>query len=274
MPRAAKRYRWTLPPHILEKAVRELNEPADDLKRLVAIDKFREALKKDNYNLKLLIEDDVFLLKFLRARRFDQNEALKLLKNYHIHRKQRPEMFEKLKNPKMIEKTLSAGVVCPLQGRSKNGSVVFVTRFGKDRTTLQDCLAACCLTFERLLENEENQINGFVAIHDFSFLDTDVNLCIKPAQAARAMFFLQNGLPNRITKVFFLHQPTAFAAFFEIFQPLMKPSLREKNIMAGNEYKRIHDAVDKSVLPSIFMGTGQELDIEKWKQEVLYGTPS
>ena len=109
-----KRYRWTLSPQILEKAVRELNEPTDDSKRLVAIDKFREAFKNENRVLPLLTEDDAFLLKFLRARRFDQDKALKLLKHYHIHRREWPEMLVKLENPLMMEKTLAAGVVCPL----------------------------------------------------------------------------------------------------------------------------------------------------------------
>ena len=265
----AQRYRWTLPPQILEKAVKELNEPEDDLNRLVAIDKFRESFKKKNGDLELLTEEDNFLLRFLRAKNFDQNAALKLLKNYHICRKEWPEFSEKIKRPHLLEKTLTAGVLCPLQGRAKNGSLVFVTQYGKDKTEVQDCLTTSCLTFERFLENEENQVQGFVIIHDLSFIDAKL---IKPYFAKKGMSLMQSGLPIRILKVFFLHQTAAFAALVGMLRIFMKPRSREKTVLVGNEYQKLFDIIGESVLPKIFMGTGPELDARKWKQEVIYET--
>ena len=139
---------------------------------------------------------------------------------------------------------------------------------------LQDCLITCRLTFERLLENEENQINGFVVIHDLAFFDTQLVTSTTPALIKKALNLMQTGLPTRITKVFIVHQPLAFTALYGMFQTLMKPVMREKTVVAGNEYKRLHDIVDKSVLPRIFMGTGPELDVEKWKLEVLQQHPT
>jgi len=214
------------------------------------------------------------LLKFLRARSFQQNEVLKLLKNYHIQRKEWRDIFAKMENPDLLKDALTAGVACPLQGRAKNGSAVFVTRFGKDNTLLEDCLGTCCLMYEHLLQNEENQIHGFVAIHDLSFAGVNITSKMKPALMKRALSLLQHGLPTRLLKVYILHQPSIFTSLFTMFHPFMNPFVREQTILIGNEYERMFDLIDQSVLPSIFKGTGPEIDWKRWKEEILVRNPT
>jgi len=180
--------------------------------------------------LKLYTEEDSFLLKFLRARCFQQNEVLKLLKNYHIQRKEWPDIFAKMENPDLLKKALTTGIACPLQGHAKNGSAVIATRFGKDNTMLEECLATYCLTIEHLLQNEENQIHRFVVIHDLSFANVHIVSKMEPALMKHAMSLLQHGFPTRITKSFLLHQPPIFTTMFSTIHPFMNPILLERKL--------------------------------------------
>jgi len=266
----SQRYRWTLSPQALENALREINEPDDDLKRLSTIDKLKEDFKKQNPKLKLYTEKDSVLLKFLRARCFQQNEVLKLLKNYIIQRNEWSELFTKIENPDLLKEALTAGIACPLQGHAKNGNVVVVTRFGKNNIDrLDDCLATYCLTLEHLLQNEENQIHGFVVIHDLSFTNIHMMSKVKPALIKRVISLIQHGFPIRVTKIFLLHQPSVFTNVFTMLRSFATPFARQKLVMIGNEYERMFDIVDQSVLPSIFKGTGPEIDWKRWKEEIL-----
>ena len=66
-----------LPKEVAEKAKRELNET--DENRMPSIIKLREMLQNDNHCKLPLRTDDEFLLRFLRARKFDLKRAKKMV---------------------------------------------------------------------------------------------------------------------------------------------------------------------------------------------------
>lgn len=73
--------------------------------------------------------EDTFLLRFLRARKFDQERAYKQLIQYYQTRKENPDVFENL-TPKRVQFLLEAGVATVLQDRAPDGSRVIVFRPG------------------------------------------------------------------------------------------------------------------------------------------------
>lgn len=73
--------------------------------------------------------DDAFLLRFLRARKFDYDRALQLLLNYHAGRKTWPEVFQDLK-PSTVKHVLDLGFLTVLPQPDPNGRYILCLRPG------------------------------------------------------------------------------------------------------------------------------------------------
>ena len=73
--------------------------------------------------------DDAFLLRFLRARKFDYERAYQLLVNYYTIRAENPGIFKDLK-PSTIKHVLDDGVVTVLPKQNKDGQTVLFFRPG------------------------------------------------------------------------------------------------------------------------------------------------
>ena len=84
--------------------------------------------------------DDAFLLRFLRARKFDYDRAYQLLLRYYQVRAENAEVFDDLK-PSTSAAVLENGVVVALPLRDKNGSRVIYFRPGRPTVVGVDPLA-------------------------------------------------------------------------------------------------------------------------------------
>lgn len=85
-------------------------------------------LLQDQPNLRTRL-DDAFLLRFLRARKFDYDRALQLLLNYHAGRKAWPEVFQDLK-PSTVKHVLDLGFLTVLPQPDPNGRYILCLRPG------------------------------------------------------------------------------------------------------------------------------------------------
>lgn len=74
--------------------------------------------------------DDAFLLRFLRARKFDYDRSYALLINYYTVRAQNPEIFRGLKFD-MIEPIFDAGIISVLPQRDSLGRNIVYFRPGQ-----------------------------------------------------------------------------------------------------------------------------------------------
>jgi retinaldehyde-binding protein 1 len=155
---------------LLEKAMRELNENPDT--REQAISDLRNAitsLENDQQYQGVVFErrDSPFLLRFLRARKFDQERALSLYAHYYSNKRDYPEIFKDL-NVRNVADVLSSGAVCSLDSRMNDGSNVICirpARWDMDRYQPGYVLRTVILIMEKLLENEETQIHGVSIFH-------------------------------------------------------------------------------------------------------------
>lgn len=145
--------------------------------------------------------DDSFLLRFLRARKFDYDRALQLLLNYHAGRKAWPEVFKDLK-PSTVKHVLDLGFLAVLPHPDPNGRFILCLRPGCRRLLLlYETLSARCdlislavslsvmhragkwkpndypfvdnvraiyLTLEKLIQPEVTQVNGIVILADYT----------------------------------------------------------------------------------------------------------
>jgi len=267
-----KRYQCNLPQNLLEKAVRELNEPRENAERLKAIDDLRSTVKKSCPEIELLRDDDLFFLAFLRAKKFNQEKALKTMVNFHNQRRNWPEVMDKVSSPVVLGDFLSHGPNVPLKGKAKDGSTLIVGRPGIGVTnSLTDFIASSLLTIQELvLEDEETQISGVTNIEDLAYVSLEFAKQMNPSLASKSFGMVQDAMPVRLKGLNITNEPKFFEVFWAIVSPFMAEKQRKRFRVHGTDFTNLYEEVaDRSVLPHMFAGTGPELPVEEWKIKLM-----
>ena len=268
------RYECTLGKQLLSKAIAELNEPETNEERLQKIDKLRNAFVEQNKNLRLIGKNDRSILKYLRAKKFDHDQALNMMTNYHNQLQSWPEVSRKVEDPASVKYIFNAGSFVALRQKNYDGSTICIGRPGKSRTqTFTDFVATFIISFNRLLEEEEVQINGITLIQDLNYVNYNI---IKqfPLIARRTIKLFEDSLPIRLKNLIFVRHSFFVPIIYAIMSPFMKEKLCRRIRLLGKNFEaQLHGIIDPSVLPPDYGGTGDDLDEHSailWKN-VVYG---
>ena len=271
-----ERYQCTLSAELLEKAVTELNEPRDNAERLKAIDELKNSYDTAKYG-PLLRDDDAFLLRFLRAKKFNQKKAVNVLQNYHSVRKEFKEIFEKVHNFAIMQPIAEKGITCILEGNAKDGSVVMLSRNGliDSSVDIYDLMAYGVISVEKLLEEERNQICGISSIRDLKDFSILIYTKVSPVAMGRMTRVWQEAMPLRFKAAHVINEGTIYDVMMAIFKPFMKKKMLNRVHVHGSNYVAIHKFIDPSLLPPYLGGTGpsfEELN-KKWLEKVTEDWP-
>ena len=150
-----------------QKAILELNEEPDARDSKVQLLRDRMVFRPD---LPFKRTDEKFLLRFLRARKFDEERAFDLLCGDIEVQQENSKYFRGVNLPD-LRHVLQEGVPGVVASTDSNGSrviIVFPGRWKIELFSFEEIVKALIFTMEELLKEEETQVNGVVAIIDFT----------------------------------------------------------------------------------------------------------
>ncbi|XP_060565186.1 alpha-tocopherol transfer protein-like isoform X3 [Ruditapes philippinarum] len=184
-------YVCTLSDELIVKAEEELNEKAEWRAR--DIQALREMiLKKPELKIRT---DDAYLLRFLRAKKFDYDRAFNLIMKHFSMRadEKNKQLFDNLL-PSTVKHVLDAGVTGVLPHRDKQGRRVMIFRPGKwdpSKYAIDDIFRANFISLTKLVEDDKTQITGIIMIVDLDDLGLNHAKNISPFYAKKISGLLQ-----------------------------------------------------------------------------------
>ena len=250
----------------LEKAKRELGEDPETRAELVGKlrTKIQEAKSDAEYKgVEFTREDGSFLLRFLRARKFDVDRAVLLYCNYYKFRHKYAHLLGDL-HPRAVEHVLRSGLLGVTDLRRKDGSAVIQLcpgRWDSDTIPFGDNFRTMVLLLDKLIEDEENQVHGISLVNNL--VDTSFPTIFKLSQMeqvrkALLVELLQDCFPARFKGLHLVNQPWYISIVLVLVRPFMKQKVKERLFLHGIDYTTLYEYFDPEKLPPSLGGMGEE----------------
>ncbi|XP_065292347.1 alpha-tocopherol transfer protein-like isoform X3 [Dermacentor albipictus] len=256
-------------------------EPLDDVARRelgetpavkqMALKELRELISGEP-SLNCPMDDD-FLVKFLRARKYDKQSAFENIKKYFKVRRDRPELFEEL-----TPSNIPFDVVCrrhQLLTVSHHtdplGRMVLLMKIGSWNTeicTLNDFFRVGIALGECFLLRQDFQVRGIVVIVDLKGLNVYHLSYYTPSVIRTLVSLVQNCLPLRLQKVYIINNPPISDYLFAIAKTFLKAKLVKRIRLLGYNLTELHQLVPDDVISKEHEGTNESFDYDRLEREL------
>lgn len=239
-------------------AVKELNETADA--RESAIRTLRALLESEKHLRSRT--DQAFLLRFLRARKYDVHKAFKLVKNYYYYRYKYTEVFDNLV-PSQVRKNLLYNYQSLLPRRDRQGRAVMVVRSGAwnpDEYGPDEMFRTNCMCMEQAVLDPETQVRGLVMINDLKGMGLHHLRKCPPSHFVKVIHLVQDGFPARFKALHIVNEPFFIRAFLSLLLPFVKEKFRKRIYFHGEDMSSLHQHISPDVLPKEYGGTQGDFD--------------
>ncbi|KAH8026035.1 hypothetical protein HPB51_015384 [Rhipicephalus microplus] len=248
-----------LPTRLVERAKTELNETPQ--RRADALEELRALLDGEVTVLKSRT-DPLFLLRFLRARKFDVPAAFQLLCNYYRMRFENPDLYHNL-YPSSVKEVFDLQCLGFLKDTDKGGRKVFFLRMGKwspDVCSLEAMYKPCTLAWEHALEEPATQVNGIVALVDLEGGSLRHIASMSPEHAFKILYCVQECYPIRLKAIHVVNQPLFFTILLKFLKPFVKNKFFQRLHLHGRNYASLHEHLPREILPREYGGVQEPVD--------------
>lgn len=252
-----------------EIAKKELNETNKLRKKAIA--DVRKWIKSQTQFRRARL-DTSFILRFLRMQKFDTKESCEIMDKYLTMRVQHPTWFQNLDcRDQAISDLVDKGYIFVLPERDQYGRRVIFSQaaaFDSSKYTVSDLMRTHVMTFETLLNDEENQVRGFTYIFDEKDVSWSHISIWTPSEVSKAFSCCERALPMRHKDIHFLHLPWTMSLIFQFAKSLLSDKIRNR-FKTHSNLEHLQKSVDTSILPAEYGGTVSTKDcITSWKKEL------
>ncbi|KAH9510911.1 Peptidyl-prolyl cis-trans isomerase fkbp8, variant 3 [Dermatophagoides farinae] len=254
-----------LTPELIMRAEMEVNEK--DAWRLRDIEALREMIRGEP-SLRCRL-DDAFLLRFLRARRFDYDGAFRLICDYLTLNCRHRELFIPIEQLKCV---FDANTIVVLDDKSNQDETIFLLRLGQwlpRRFSFDQVIAAAIMSMEYVIRDEVTQINGIICVIDMAGFGWSQLRKFGPSQAKKVIHIMDKCLPIRIKTIYVINESTLADIGFAIMRPFTSEELHDKIIFLGSNYGPIlHQNISEQILPDQFGGKCGSMNSDTWYKKL------
>ncbi|KAK9500677.1 hypothetical protein O3M35_001900 [Rhynocoris fuscipes] len=269
------KYLGPLSKETLEVARKELRE--DDRTRDDALEQLRDWIAK-NPRIISCRTDDSFLLRFLRFKKFSLPMTQEALERYLLLRQTIAQAFHNLDFylPRM-EYLINNGYLFATPGRDKLGRRWIVGRpgvFDPHKFINEDMCRVHGIVYETLMEDEENQVRGFVHFADGAGVTFPYLTLFTPKEAVRIAKNGERTLPMRHKEVHAINIPSSLKYVLEWAMSLVSEKI-QKRVKIYTSLEEATKSIDTNMLPKEYGGKMPMAEmIELFKKELEAARPT
>ena len=214
-------------------------------------------------------KDGIFLLRFLRARKFNVDRAVQLYVNYYKYKhKFRLQLVDF--HPQYVGGVLNSGLFGVLEKPLKNGSraLCLIPSRWDSAIPTNDAYKTFLMILEKLLDDEEVQVHGVTLFDNlegsswhlmYSFLRSDI-------LQRGALVELQDSFPLRFKGFHMVNQPWYLSMIMRVVRPFLSQKHRDRVQAHGDNYSVLYEQLDKVFLPTNFGGNAAALESDNLKR--------
>lgn len=219
--------------------------------------------------------EDAFLTRFLRAKKFDQDKALKMYRNYFRVRLLDPTIYCPVgKGPKDHVHLYKLGVGYLLRHRNPiNGACIIVWQFGdwtpETGYDLSHIYTPTQYAVDYALKDPEVQLNGFMFLINLIGMEWRYLKVFTPSAVRALISTAQDGYPARFKGAHIVNQSSVWNIIWSIGKPFLSYKIRDRVHLHGEDMSSLHQYIHPSVLPQELGGDQPPLSYE-WFTKELY----
>ncbi|KYQ54653.1 Clavesin-1 [Trachymyrmex zeteki] len=247
-------YKSMLDVDTLETARLELRE--DDNTRDQALEQFRHWIEK-HPAIKKCRTDSLFLLRFLRTKKFSLPMAQEMLERYLTIRQLYPNWFQNLDvdDPELMA-IIDNGYLVPMLKRDQHGRKVIMScaeRFDPSKFSSTHLIRVHSMVVETLMNDEKSQVHGYTYLSDATGLSMSHFSTLSFMDIRNILRCIQNSTPMRHKETHLINVPNSIAKIIEFGMSILNDKLKSR-VMIHRNVQDLKEAVDPKILPKEYGG--------------------
>ncbi|KAF2904397.1 hypothetical protein ILUMI_01774 [Ignelater luminosus] len=209
-------------------------------------------------DLRVPLDNDTWLVKFLRPCKYYPKSAYELIKRYYAFKIKHANVYDGLL-PSREKNIFQQDILTVQPNRDQFGRRILVIELGKKwkhkKCSLDEVFKGCVLFLEAAMLEPATQVAGAIVIFDMDGLSLQQTWQFTPQFAKRIVDWLQDAVPLRIKNIHIVNEPYIFNVVFALFKPFLREKLRGRIIFHGTNRESLHQHISPECLPECYGGT-------------------
>ncbi|GIX87768.1 alpha-tocopherol transfer protein-like [Caerostris extrusa] len=247
-------WRDELTPEMLQIAEKELGETPEV--RKTALKALRKLISEEGDFCPQT--DETFLLRFLRAKKYDVKKSFVTLRNYYIFKARYAGLLTDFR-PTELKSIMEMNNLLFLPSRHPCGATIGCLRMGyfdMEKVSAEQIFATCLVGLEYILQFEPTQVCGYILIFDLSKFSLKIlRHFASPTFLFRCVRLVQDCIPCRAKGFHVINEPFYINIIFSIIKTLLSEKLTKRIHFHGSNIKNLHQHLPPDLLPTEFGGT-------------------